>query len=176
MTFTLPILFNNSILRTRRFNFEQTIYVVSILVSTQPDPLGAAGQAPRLSYSNISRIIQREKRPPNKTHCDQVGLLGFSLSLFLSFSLSLCTRSVTYRTEIIHCTLLSMCRPCGDPAANRRGALRTPPATGGAGGKPPATGGKPPAIKLKANIQTPLQPVSRFPTHFPFSHRFPVCL
>ena len=156
MTFTLPILFNNSILRTRRFNFEQTIYVVSILVSTQPDPLGAAGLAPRLSYSNISRIIQREKRPPNKTHCDQVGLLGFSLSL--------CTRSVTYRTEIIHCTLLSMCRPCGDHAANMRrtvGVHSAPPVAGGCGGQAPCN-------------KTEGQHTNTPSTGFPFSHPFPV--
>ena len=136
----------------------------------------------RRTYNNISRTIQREKLLPNKN-----GQLLGCLVKFLSFSLSLFIRIVTYRTEIIQCTVLSMrrtCgehavnmwRTCGEHAANRRGALRTPPATGGAGGKPPATGGKPPAIKLKANIQTPLQPVSRFPTHFPFSHRFPVCL
>ena len=67
----------------------------------------------RRTYNNISRTIQREKLLPNKN-----GQLLGCLVKFLSFSLSLFIRIVTYRTEIIQCTVLSMRRTCGEHAVN----------------------------------------------------------
>jgi len=70
-----------------------------------------------------------------------------------------------------------MRRPCGDHVTTMRrtvGGTPHAPCDGGCGGQAPCDGGQAPCNKNESEHTNPLQPVSRFPTHFPFSHPFPV--